>query len=191
MLAGGQLETADSLRAARLLKQDSPLPIGSGQTISQPYIVALTADAISAVPENGLILEIGTGCGYSAAVLSRLVPHGKVVTVERISDLAKDAAERLAAQYPNVHVHVGDGTLGYAEGAPYDAIAVTAAGPGIPASLVRQLKVGGVMCIPIGTFDGHQELTVAKKLDEAGRLSTQNICDVRFVPLLGEEGFRI
>jgi len=167
------------------------LPIGNGQTISQPYIVALTADAICMVPENGSILEIGTGCGYSAAVLSRLVPHGSVVTVERIPALASDAAKRLAPRYPNVRVHVGDGTLGYAEAAPYDAIAVTAAGPGIPASLVQQLKVGGVLCIPIGAFDGHQELTVAKKLDEAGRLSTRSICDVRFVPLLGEQGFPV
>jgi protein-L-isoaspartate(D-aspartate) O-methyltransferase len=165
---------------------DCALPIDEGQSISQPYIVALMADA--ALLKNGeTILEIGTGTGYSAAVLSRIA--GEVYTVERISALATKAAARLAdLECHNVHVRHGDGSLGWPEHAPYDAIIVAAGGPEIPASLKTQLKVGGRLIVPVGNDFRAQELIRVTRMDDK-TFKTEDIADVRFVPLLGAEGW--
>jgi protein-L-isoaspartate(D-aspartate) O-methyltransferase len=140
---------------------DTPLPIGEGQTISQPYIVALMIDALEL--EGGeKVLEIGTGSGYAAAVLSEIA--GDVFTVERIGELASQAAAKLAdLGYHNVHVRHDDGTKGWAEHAPYDAIVVAAGGPEVPASLKAQLKIGGRLVIPIGEDPRAQELVRDRK----------------------------
>jgi protein-L-isoaspartate(D-aspartate) O-methyltransferase len=132
--------------------EDSPLPIAEGQTISQPYIVALMIEAAEVGPGDN-VLEIGTGSGYAAAVLSRIAGH--VHSIERhrpLADLARRRFERLG--YDNIEVHDGDGTLGWAAAAPYDAIIVTAGGPEVPEALRRQLKIGGRMIIPIGNLGG-------------------------------------
>jgi protein-L-isoaspartate(D-aspartate) O-methyltransferase len=165
---------------------DSPLPIEAEQTISQPYIVAFMSEALGL---NGRerVLEIGTGSGYAAAVLGRLA--AQVHTVERIAQLAEAAASKLAALgCTNVQVHYGDGTLGWPEAAPYDAIVVTAAGPDVPAALKAQLKVGGRLVMPVGGLHGHQELlrlTRTSDTDERREL----LMGVRFVPLTGEQGW--
>lgn len=162
--------------------EDHPLPIGRGQTISQPYIVALMTESLN-VGSGDRVLEVGTGSGYQAAVLSVLV--GEVFTVEIEPDLARQAAMRLACLgYRNVHVRLGDGRLGWKEHAPFDAIIVTAAAPTVPPALARQLKAGGRMCIPLGKADEIQKLTVLEK-DPAGRLVAKKSLPVRFVPLRG------
>lgn len=166
--------------------EDSPLPIAAEQTISQPYIVALMIEALG-LKGGERVLEIGTGSGYAAAVLGEIA--GEVYTVERIEELA-DSATRLLAElgYRNVHVRHGDGTRGWAEHAPYDAIVVAAGGPEIPESLKRQLKVGGRLVIPVGADHFGQELVrvIRTSSDE---FTTEDIADVRFVPLVGEEGW--
>ena len=166
--------------------EDSPLPIAEGQTISQPYIVALMAEAL--LLEGGeKVLEIGTGSGYAAAVLAEIA--AEVYTVERIGQLAEKAATALAGQgYDNVHVLHGDGTRGWADHAPYDAIVVAAGGPKIPESLRTQLKIGGRLVIPIGSNARAQELVRVTRVtkDEYRR---EDLADVRFVPLLGQEGW--
>ena len=157
---------------------DSPLPIGHGQTISQPYIVALMTEILEIEPDHR-VLEIGTGSGYQSAVLSLLAKD--VYTVEYLESLAVPARKLLESLgYANVHVRVGDGYEGWPEEAPFDAIIVTAAPETIPKTLVDQLKEGGRMAIPVGSY--FQELVLAVKT--AGRLREQKIADVRFVPMV-------
>lgn len=158
-----------------------PLPIGAGQTISQPFIVALMTDLLDPCPEHR-VLDIGTGCGYQAAILAELV--AQVESVERIPDLAATALERLEQLgYANVAVHTGDGYRGWPEQAPYDGIVVTAAAPHIPPALVEQLKPGGRLVIPVGPPYAHQELMVVEK-SAAGRVSSRSVLGVVFVPLV-------
>ena len=165
---------------------DSPLPIAEGQTISQPYIVALMTDALG-LKGGEKVLEIGTGSGYAAAVLAHIARE--VYTVERIGQLAEKAAGLLSEQgYTNVHVLHGDGTRGWEEHAPYDAIVVAAGGPEVPESLKSQLKIGGRLVIPVGADRAFQELVRVTRLSEL-RYKTEDIADVRFVPLLGAEGW--
>ncbi len=162
--------------------ENRPLPIGYGQTISQPYIVALMTEILG-VDRDDKVLEIGSGSGYQAAVLSRLV--GKVYTIEIIEPLARSAAARLRdGGYPNVEVRNADGYYGWKEHAPYDAIIVTAAASHIPPQLVAQLRTGGVMVIPVGGGFATQQLVLVTKLAE-GRISTRQVLPVIFVPLTG------
>ena len=166
--------------------QDSPLPIEEGQTISQPYIVAFMTEAL-ALQGGERILEIGAGSGYAAAVLSRIA--GDVYTVERIGQLAEKAASTLAdLGYHNVHVRHEDGTKGWPEHAPYDGIVVAAGGPEIPESLKEQLKIGGRLVIPVGRDPRVQELVRVTRISE-NRYDREDLADVRFVPLIGEEGW--
>ena len=166
--------------------EDHPLPIGAGQTISQPYIVALTSAGLG-LRGGERVLEIGTGCGYAAAVLGQIA--AEVHSVERIESLAAQAREHLAGLgIANVHVHCADGSLGWPAAAPYDAIAVTAAGPEIPAALKAQLAPGGRIVMPVGERHGHQAL-LRWSLGADGREQVESLCDVRFVPLLGAQGF--
>ena len=162
---------------------NTPLSIGNGQTISQPFIVGLMTDLLEPTTDN-VILEIGTGSGYQAAVLAKIVKH--VYTVEIISALAEQATKRLAKLgYDNVTVLKSDGTTGYAEHAPYDAIIVTAAAPRIPKALIDQLKPFGRLVIPIGSPPGPQELTVVQKTN-TGEIIQQAILAVAFVPFTGK-----
>ena len=166
--------------------EDSPLPIAEGQTISQPYIVALMTEALE-LEEGEDVLEIGTGSGYAAAILSRIARN--VYTVERIGQLAEKAAAVLSTLgYANVHVLHADGTRGWPDHAPYDAIAVAAGGPEVPESLKAQLKIGGRMVIPVGIDRRVQELLRVARVSQ-DEYKTEDIADVRFVPLLGEEGW--
>ena len=164
---------------------DQPLPIGLGQTISQPYIVALMTEMLDVDKEN-IVLEIGTGSGYQAAVLSTIVKE--LYTIEIIEELGLQASERLKSLgFDNVKVKISDGGLGWPEKAPFDAIIVTAAAPKIPDSLIKQLKPGGRMVIPVGSssFFG-QDLLIVEK-DEAGNIETRKTIPVRFVPLVEGE----
>ena len=166
---------------------DYPLPIGHGQTISAPHMVAIMCDLLD-LREGEKVLEVGTGSGYHAAVVSRIVGEkGLVVTVERIPELAETARKIYESLgYDNIVVVVADGSLGYGELAPYDKIYVTASAPKIPVKLLAQLKNGGRMVIPVGDFV--QYLYVVDK-DEYGRVTKRSWGAVRFVPLIGEEGF--
>lgn len=165
---------------------DHPLHIGEGQTISQPYIVAYMIESLEP-SDTDRVLEIGTGSGYAAAVLSRVVTT--VYTVERLALLAESATERLAhLGYNNVVVHQGDGTLGWAEHAPYDAIVVTAAAPKVPKPLLDQLAIGGRLVIPVGDSLDIQLLLRVRRLSE-DRYTDEHLCGVRFVPLIGTEGW--
>lgn len=159
---------------------NGPLPIGEGQTISQPYIVALMTDLL--VPEPGdIILEVGTGSGYQAAILSRLVKQ--VYSIEIVDALAAEARERLQRLgYANVEVRAADGYHGWIEHAPFDGIVVTAAAPAIPAPLIEQLKPGGRLVIPLGQPYDYQELMLVEKLPDQ-RVETRSILGVAFVPL--------
>lgn len=163
---------------------DMPLRIGFGQTISQPYMVALICQTAEVGPEDR-VLDIGTGSGYQAAVLAELARE--VHTVERIPELAERARARLAAAgYESVQVHVGDGSLGLPEEAPFDAITVAAAAPGLPASLYEQLVPGGRLVIPVGGPGGQRlEVVVA---GPHGPAVTRSV-PCRFVPLVGVEGY--
>ena len=166
--------------------EDSPLPIAAEQTISQPYIVALMTDALD-LAGGERVLEIGTGSGYAAAVLAEIA--AEVYTVERIGELTEKAASTLAAlAYRNVHVVHGDGTLGWAAAAPYDAIIVAAAGPEVPESLKQQLKVGGRLVIPVGSDPRAQELVRVTRTSN-DEFKSEDLADVRFVPLVGKEGW--
>ena len=160
-----------------------PLPIGHGQTISQPYIVAIMTDMLNLTPESR-VLELGTGSGYQAAILSGLADQ--VFTIEIINVLGEQARERLQKLgYDNVQVKTGDGYYGWEEHAPFDAIIVTAAGSHIPPPLIKQLKPGGHMVIPVGSRFMTQQLLLISKEDD-DKLVTRQIIPVRFVPLTGK-----
>ena len=161
--------------------RDSPLPIGHGQTISQPYIVAFMTEQLDPKPGER-VLEVGTGSGYQAAVLGKLVKD--VYTIEIVEPLAKRAAETLERlMFTNVHVKAGDGYKGWREHAPFDAVIVTCAPDHIPAPLVEQLAEGGAMIIPVGEQWTGQELVVLRKKE--GKVERQKVLPVRFVPMTG------
>ena len=161
--------------------RNHPLPIGSGQTISQPYIVALSTDLLNAKPTD-VILEVGTGSGYQAAVLAEIV--SRVYSIEIIPSLGNEARKRLEALgYGNIEVKIGDGYKGWPEKAPFDGIVVTAAAPRVPEALVEQLKPGGRMVIPVGGDGGMQYLKLLTKRADGG-YDEKRVLPVRFVPLV-------
>jgi protein-L-isoaspartate(D-aspartate) O-methyltransferase len=165
--------------------RDAPLPIGQGQTISQPYIVALMTELLELKGEEK-VLEIGTGSGYQAAILGQLA--AQVITVERIPQLAQEASELLAQLgYDNVHIKVGDGTLGWPDDAPYDAVIVTAASPQIPEPLKGQLTDGGRLVAPVGPRWTQELVRVRRRGD---RYHSETLLGVAFVPLIGEHGWQ-
>ncbi|MCK7611487.1 protein-L-isoaspartate(D-aspartate) O-methyltransferase [Roseibium sediminicola] len=165
---------------------DGPLPIGSGQTISQPYVVALTCELLEIKPEDN-VLDIGAGSGYAAAVLAELA--ARVVSIERLPELTDLARSNLeAAGYGNVEVLCADGTLGCPDKAPFDAIAVAAGAPAVPASLKQQLKVGGRLVIPVGTSKRLQDLVRVRRVSEQ-EFKTEDFGGVAYVPLVGAEGW--
>jgi protein-L-isoaspartate(D-aspartate) O-methyltransferase len=160
-----------------------PLPIGHGQTISQPFIVALMTDLLN-VGRNDVVLEIGTGSGYQAAVLAELAK--KVYSIEIIKELGDEARDRLQRLgYKNVDVRIGDGYYGWEEHAPFDSIIVTAAAGHVPAPLVRQLKQGGTIVIPIGSPYQVQTLMIITK-DSSGAMKSRQVIPVSFVPMTGK-----
>lgn len=165
--------------------RDHPLPLGEGQTISQPYMVALMTEWLGL--EGGEnVLEIGTGSGYQTAILAQL--SKQVYSVERITPLAQKARTVLEQlKYKNIHIKIGDGSLGWVEHAPYDAIIVTAAAPKVPSSLLSQLKKGGRLIIPIGEAFS-QTLTLAQKKEKD--ITYTDVCGCVFVPLLGQQGWQ-
>jgi len=167
----------------RYAYDDHPLPIGLGQTISQPYIVAFMTQALKLKPDSK-VLEIGTGSGYQAAVCAEIA--AEVYTIEIVEGLAKSAKERMKKLgYSNVFVRAGDGYFGWAEKAPYDAIIGTAAAGRVPPPLLEQLKPGGRMILPVEGRFGFQHLVLITK-DQQGNLSRKNVMPVRFVPMTGE-----
>lgn len=169
-----------------LAYDDYALPIDEGQTISQPYIVAYMAESLE-LSAADRVLEIGTGSGYAAAVLSRIV--STVYTVERLAGLAGSARQRLEMLgYGNIHVLEGDGTLGWPEHAPYDAIVVTAGAPDLPKPLLSQLSVGGRLVIPVGATPYLQMLVRVRRVSEE-EYRSEELCPVRFVPLIGAAGW--
>ena len=171
-------------RVRRYAYENRPLPIGYGQTISQPYIVALMTDLL-ALGEDSVVLEIGTGSAYQAAVLAELV--ARVYTIEIVEPLGSAARRRLARLgYDNVEVRIGDGYDGWAEHAPFDAIMVTAAASHVPPPLLGQLKPGGRLVIPVGDRFFTQQLILIEKRDD-GALTTTQMLPVRFVPLVRAE----
>jgi protein-L-isoaspartate(D-aspartate) O-methyltransferase len=166
--------------------EDGPLPIGGGQTISQPYIVAAMTDDLEIQP-NDKILEIGTGCGYQAAVLGSLARE--VHSVELRAVLSQAAAERLSRLgYSNVHVHCADGSLGWPLNAPYDGILVAAAAPKVPEAMLQQLAHGGRMIVPVGE-EAEQVLMFVRRKESKFSFDRRDSC--RFVPLLGRYGWRV
>jgi protein-L-isoaspartate(D-aspartate) O-methyltransferase len=170
-----------------LAYDDGPLPIGEGQTISQPYVVALMTEAVQPKPGDRA-LEVGTGSGYAAAVLATIA--SQVYTIERLAGLARTARERLAGLgFHNVHVLEGDGTLGWPEHAPYNAIIVTAGGPRVPSALLDQLAIGGRLIMPVGSAQRFQHL---ERVTRTGKdtYEHEDLEDVAFVPLIGKEGWR-
>jgi protein-L-isoaspartate(D-aspartate) O-methyltransferase len=165
---------------------DGPLPIGEGQTISQPYMVAYMTEALE-LSHGDRVLEIGTGSGYAAAVLSRIV--AEVHTVERIAGLAVASRERLdRLGYTNIRIHVGDGSLGWPEQAPYDAIVVTAGAPEVPQPLTEQLTAGGRLVIPVGPNLMFQTLVRVRRVDN-DMYRRESLMEVMFVPLIGSAGW--
>ena len=165
---------------------DLPLSIGEGQTISQPYVVAMMTEAME-LSGGDRVLEIGTGSGYQTAILSALTPRGRVVSMERVPALMQQARQRLQELgYRNVEVQQAGSSLGCLSKGPYDAIIVTAAAPRLPESLLSQLAIGGRLVIPVGTLS-QQELVQARRTDEGLSLRVLGPC--RFVPLLGAEAF--
>ena len=170
------------LRERPYAYENRPLPIGHGQTISQPYIVAIMTDLIKPQPDQK-VLEIGTGSGYQAAILSRLVKQ--VYTIEIIRELGEQAKTRFASlHYDNIHTRIGDGYYGWKEAAPFDAIVVTAAVSHVPPPLLQQLKPGGRIVIPVGSRFLVQHLVVVDKHDN-GQITSRQILPVLFVPLTG------
>ncbi|HME19800.1 MAG TPA: protein-L-isoaspartate(D-aspartate) O-methyltransferase [Acetobacteraceae bacterium] len=168
--------------SGRVAYDNRPLPIGHGQTISQPFVVALMTELLDLRPDD-IVLEVGTGSGYQAAVLAELA--GKVFSIEVIPELAAGAAAALAAQgYDTVELRTDDGGFGWPERAPFDAIIVTAAAPEIPPALLEQLRPGGRMVIPVGPRHGDQELLLITK-DAAGTVTRRVVLSVAFVPLTG------
>lgn len=164
---------------------DYPLPIGSGQTISQPYIVALMTEGLE-LKEDEKVLEIGTGSGYQTAILAELARE--VYSIERIKELSERTKELLKELgYTNVEIKVDDGTTGWVSRSPFDAIIVTAASPDIPRPLTDQLKEGGRMVIPVG---GRTSQDLIKVIKRGGKLKKQNLGGCRFVKLIGEYGWR-
>jgi protein-L-isoaspartate(D-aspartate) O-methyltransferase len=171
-------------RQAHEAYSDEALPIGSGQTISQPFVVTLMTEALHVVAGDH-VLEIGTGSGYQAAVLQEL--GAMVTTIERIPKLAISAAERLLELgYNGIDVHIGDGSKGWPEGSPYDGIIVTAGAPSIPQSLLEQLADGGRLVAPIGRAQTQELLQVSRS---GSRFRTERLGPVAFVPLIGAEGW--
>lgn len=165
--------------------EDCPLPIDEGQTISQPYIVALTADALQ-LKGWERVLEVGTGSGYAAAVLAYLA--ARVFTIERHAHLARQAERNLAAVgVDNVRVTCGDGSLGWPEHAPFGAIAVAASAPDVPRALLEQLAVGGRLVIPVG--QGNDEHLIRVTRTATAEFKRETLCPVRFVPLIGRHGW--
>ena len=165
---------------------DSPLPIAASQTISQPYIVALMTAALELKPDER-VLEVGTGSGYAAAVLSKIAKE--VYTIERHKILADTARKRLEELgYENIQVLYGDGTLGWPEHAPFDAIVVTAGGPDVPETLKRQMAIGGRLVIPVGAFLHVQQLLRIRRISE-DEYKEEDLGGVRFVPLIGVAGW--
>lgn len=165
--------------------RDSPLPIGQGQTISQPYIVALMTELLELM-ETDRVLEIGTGSGYQAAILSRLA--AKVITIERLPSLARETKRLLAELgYDNVRVEIGDGSLGWPDQTPYDAIIVTAAAPEMPEPLSEQLADGGRLLAPVGPRWTQRLVRVRREGDQ---FHTEELIGVAFVPLIGEHGWQ-
>jgi protein-L-isoaspartate(D-aspartate) O-methyltransferase len=161
--------------------RNHPLPIGAGQTISQPYIVALSTDLLNPQPSD-VVLDVGTGSGYQAAVLGEIVRQ--VYSIEIIESLGKTAAERLAEMgYKNIEVRIGDGYAGWPEKAPFDGIVVTAAAPRVPPALLEQLKTGGRMVIPVGGSGDIQYLKLLVKRADGG-YDEKRVLPVRFVPLV-------
>jgi protein-L-isoaspartate(D-aspartate) O-methyltransferase len=172
---------------AQLAYEDHPLPIEAGQTISQPYIVALMIEA-AAVCSGSKVLEVGSGSGYAAAVISRIA--AKVVGIERQHELVEVARERLSRiGYENVEIVEGDGTRGWPEQAPYDAIIVAASGSHLPQPLLDQLRPGGRLVMPLGGPGWMQKLVSVFKRDD-GSFDKSDLGAVRFVPLIGDEGWR-
>ena len=166
----------------RFAYTDRPLPIGYGQTISQPYMVAYMTEIINP-RRNDKVLEIGTGSGYQAAILAEIVDQ--VYTIEIVPELGRKSKEVLNKHYDNVHVKIGDGYYGWEEAGPFDAIVVTAAAEYIPPPLIEQLKEGGRMIIPVGSPFMVQQLILVEKRD--GRVFTENLIPVRFVPFTRSE----
>jgi protein-L-isoaspartate(D-aspartate) O-methyltransferase len=171
---------------AAMAHDDMPLPIEAGQTISQPYIVALMIDAARIAPGHK-VLEIGAGSGYAAAVMGRIA--GEVIAIERHAALARLAATRMERLgYDNVRIVEGDGSAGMPEEAPFDAILAAASGPRVPEALKRQLGVGGTLVMPLGEPGAVQNLVRVTRADEENYRSA-TLCEVRFVPLIGEQGW--
>lgn len=168
---------------------DSPLPIGYKQTISQPFMVALMAEA-ALIQAGEKVLEIGTGCGYSAAVLAQLA--GQLYTAEIVTDLGNSAKKRLITElgYKNIEVLVEDGSAGFAQFAPFDAIVVTAGAPAVPPSLQTQLAIGGRMIIPVRRGNIEHELLLRITRISEQEFREEVLEEVRFVPLLGKEGWQ-
>ena len=176
-----------SAEYAHLAYGDHPLPIQAGQTISQPYIVALTIQA-AGIGLRDKVLEVGAGSGYAAAVISRIA--GKVVAIERQHDLVELARDRMRRLgYDNVEIVEGDGTVGCPEQAPFDAIVAAASGSHVPPPWVEQLAEGGRIVMPVGGQEWVQELVKVTKSPD-GELSQESLGGVRFVPLIGEEGWK-
>jgi protein-L-isoaspartate(D-aspartate) O-methyltransferase len=163
---------------------DCPLPIGKGQTISQPYIVAVMTELLAIQPEDR-VLEIGAGSGYQAAILGRLAKS--VISIERIPDVAEMARENLdRLEISNVKIVIGDGTLGYAEQSPYNAVLITAATPDVPPPLIEQIAEGGRLVAPVGSRDLQELVRITKRKDQIIR---EFFGGVVFVPLLGRHGW--
>jgi protein-L-isoaspartate(D-aspartate) O-methyltransferase len=183
-LAGLRREEFLPPELAELAYENAPLAIGHGQTISQPYIVAVMTDMLAPRPED-VLLEIGSGSGYQTALLAELV--ARVYSIERLPELATEAAARLARLgYRNVELREGDGALGWPEHAPYDGIIVTAAAAQMPQALIRQLKPGRRLVLPLGPPGGQQELIIVEK-SATGAVSERVTLPVAFVPLLSAE----
>lgn len=164
---------------------DYALPIGEKQTISQPFIVAAMTEALT-LKQDDRVLEVGTGSGYQSAILSRLVSH--VFSVERIVSLARRARRILdSLHYSNVHIHVSDGSSGWAEQAPFDAIIVTAGAPEVPQDYLDQLTIGGRLVIPVGNGNSQVLKRIIRTADQT--FSEEDLLDCRFVPLIGEHGW--
>jgi protein-L-isoaspartate(D-aspartate) O-methyltransferase len=173
-----------SLSNRHLAYEDRPLPIGEGQTISQPFIIALMTQALELVGTEK-VLELGTGSGYQAAILAELAQQ--VITIERFPSLARNAKRTLARLgYTNIQVHLAEKTLGWRAEAPYNAIMITAAAPKIPQELINQLTVGGRMVIPVGSR-WEQDLLYVLKQKQG--FTVKNLTPCRFVPLVGEEAW--